>query len=152
MEKLTEIYNELLEMGVTVQSGSYHLDGGQDAFAIKVGQHFGIFLDIDRIRTLADEKEATSHEWAHVKADATYGVDAPPDVKARAENRAARTQIEKILPFEEMREAMRKGYTSAYDLAEYFAVTEATVNRAYAYYTGPKGLKFDDCAGSIWIQ
>lgn len=142
MEKLTEIYNELLDMGVTVQSGSYNLDGGQDAFVIKMGPHFGIYLDIDRIRTLAEEKEATSHEWAHVKADATYGVDAPPDVKARAENRAARVQIEKILPFSELREAMHRGYTSTYELAEYFSVTEKTVARAYAYYTGPKGLNF----------
>lgn len=142
MEKLTEIYNELMAMGVLIIHGRFGLSGNTDSTTIKAGGRFGVFLDTVRIRTGAQELDAASHEWAHIVSDATYGVNAPPDVVAKAETRATRTQIERVLPYREMLQAMKAGDTTAFALAEHFGITEDLVHKAYDYYTGPCGLQF----------
>lgn len=142
MEKLTELYQDLYNMGAKLFTGSYGMSEGTDATAICVDGMYGIFLDIDRIRTIPQEIESVSHEWAHVEGDATYGVNADPVTKARAEDRATRKQIERICSYDEMLKAMRHGYTTTYELADQLNVTENIVKKAYAYYTGPCGLSF----------
>ncbi len=142
MEKLTEIYNELMAMGVLIFHGRYGFSGKTDSVTIKAGGRFGVFLDDARIRTSAQELDAASHEWAHIVSDATYGVNAPAAVKQRAETRATRTQIERVLPYCEMLQAMKAGDTTAFALAEHFGITEELVHKAYDYYTGPCGLQF----------
>ena len=89
MEKLTEIYNELIAMGALIFHGSYDLSGSCDSTTIKVGGRFGVFMDDVKIRTRAQELDAASHEWAHIVSDATYGVDAPAAVRMKAETRSA---------------------------------------------------------------
>lgn len=142
MEKLTEIYNELIAMGALVFHGRYGLSGNCDSVTIKVGGRFGVFMDDAKIRTRAQELDAASHEWAHIVSDATYGVDAPAGTVMKAETRATRTQIERVLPYIEMLKAMRAGDTTAFALAERFGITEDLVHKAYDYYTGPCGLTF----------
>ena len=141
-EKLTELYNELLSAGVLVFSGSYHLKGDCDSVIVSDGARYGIFLDIDKIRTVAQESEAVSHEWAHYATGATYTFDAPPSVRQKAEVRADRAQIEKLLPFDEMRGAIHAGRRQIFELADYFTVSEEMIRNAISYYTGPKGLTF----------
>lgn len=145
MEKLTELYNELLNMGVDVFSGSYHLSGSCDSTVIQINDWFGVFLDIERIRAPIQELEAVAHEWAHITTGATYTVGATNAVIQRAEMRATRAQIKKLLPFDEMRAAMEAGYTERYELAEYFEVPEDLIQQAVDYYTGPCGLSFMEC-------
>lgn len=142
MEKLTEIYNELMTMGVLIFHGRYGLSGKADSVTIKTGGRFGVFLDDARIRTRAQELDAASHEWAHIVSDATYGADAPAAVRMKAETRATRTQIERVLPFHDMLQAMKAGDTTAFALAEHFGITEDLIHKAYDYYTGPCGLQF----------
>lgn len=142
MEKLTEIYNELIAMGALIFHGSYGLSGSCDSITIKVGGRFGVFMDDMKIRTRAQELDAASHEWAHIVSDATYGVDAPAAVRMKAETRATRTQIERVIPYVEMLKAMRTGDATAFALAERFGIPEELVHKAYDYYTGPCGLTF----------
>lgn len=142
-EKLTELYNDLLAGGVLVASGSYHLKDDCDSVIVSDGAgRFGIFLDIEKIRTIAQETDAVSHEWAHWTSGATYPFDAAPAIRQKAETRADRIQIEKLLPFDEMRGVIRGGVTQIYELAEYFSVPEDLIRSAIDYYTGPKGLVF----------
>ena len=143
METLNEVYYDLLAKGVIVFANDYHLSGDCDAATVKVGPHFGVFLDIDRIRTIRQEKEAVIHEWAHIVTDATYGVDAPAAVRQKAEETARRAEIKKLLPFEKMRGVIKAGCTQIYELSEFFNVSEEMVLEAIEYYTGPCGLTFD---------
>lgn len=140
---LNEIYNDLLNRDVLVFSGDYHFSGDCDAATIKINQHFGVFLDIDKIRTLRQEKEAVVHEWAHIACDATYGVDAPASVKQKAETRASRVEIEVSVPFADLRKAIWSGITTTYELSEHFNVTESMIDKAIEYYLGPCGLTFN---------
>ena len=142
MEKLTELYQDLMDNGVSLFTGSYGLSSDTDATVINLGGKFGVFLDIDLIRTVPQEVESVSHEWAHVKSDATYAVDADAVTKAKAENRASKMQIERVCPYSEMLDAMQRGYTTTWELAEQLTVTERLIEKAYNYYTGTCGLSF----------
>lgn len=142
MNKLAEIYQELMDDGVMVQTGSYHLKGDCDSVCVSDGTHHGIFLDIEKIRTLAQELEAVSHEWAHLDGGYLYTLDAPYAVRRKAEVKADRAQIRKVIPYEEMNAAIRAGLTEWYELADWFGVSEVFVKRAYDYYTGPCGMSF----------
>lgn len=142
METLNEVYNDLLALDVTFFAAGYHLSGDCDAATVRVGHSYGVFLDIDRIRTIRQEKEAVVHEWAHITTDATYCIDAPAAVRQRAEETARRAEIKKLLPFERMRGVIKAGYTQIYELSEIFNVSEDMVTEAIEYYTGPCGLTF----------
>lgn len=141
-DRLTEIYKELQDGGVFLSSGSYHLKGECDSIVVCDGIRYGIFLDIDKIQTLVQEKEAVSHEWAHIVTGATYTFDVPPAVRQKAERRAEVAKIKKLLPFDELRGAIKNGYNTIFELSEYFMVSEDTVSQAVEYYTGPCGLRF----------
>lgn len=142
LDKLTEIYNEFLEKGISVFTGDYNLSDDCDSVVIKYRGRYGVFLDIEKIRTYAQELEAVSHEYAHIETGTTYSIDAPYIVRRKAETRATRAQIKKLLPFNEVREAIRNGYTEPYQLAEFFSVSERFVRQALEYYSGPCGYSF----------
>jgi hypothetical protein len=142
MNRLAEIYQELMDKGVLVKTGSYHLKGKCDSVCVSDGKHYGIFLDIEKVRTLAQELEAVSHEWAHIDTGALYTLDAPYHVRRKAEVKADRAQIRKVIPFADMDAAIRAGLHEWYELADYFGVSEVFVHKAYEYYTGPCGLTF----------
>ena len=141
-QRLNDCYNDFLRNDVLVFSGSYHFSGSADAAVIKSGNSWGVFLDIDKIRTPRQELHAVVHEWSHWQTDSTYGLDAPPAVKKKAEETARRAEIKKLLPFDKMRGVIRGGITQIYELSEYFNVDEDMIRQALAYYTGPCGLTF----------
>lgn len=78
----------------------------------------------------------------HCMTGSFYNPYALYDERQRNENRANRWMFRNVLPFEEMREAMRSGIVTWWEMAERFGVTEDTVKKAYQYYTGPCGLEF----------
>lgn len=139
---LIETYADLLRRGVKFFSGTYSFDCGADACTIRIGEQFGLFLDCSKILTSRDEKKAVVHEWAHITGNATYGVDSPPAVRQKAETYAERKEIKKLVPLDKLRKALRSGYTTISDLAEYFDLDEEDIGRALAYYTGPCGVVF----------
>lgn len=141
MQRQMEIYNEMLNAGVMLHAGSYHLGGDTDALTIKMDERFAVFLDIEKIRTAVQELEATSHEWAHIEDDATYGVDAPYWLVQRAETKAERSQIRRIVPFDELQSMVVSGQ-SEWEIAEQLCVSVPFLRKAIEYYTGPCGLTF----------
>lgn len=142
MDRLTEVYTELDDMGARVFHGSYHLKGKCDSVCISNGTLHGVFLDTDKIKTYAQELEAVSHEWAHLDGGYLYALDASPWTKRKAEVKADRAQIRRVLPFDELATLVRAGL-STWELAERFRVSEKLINKAIAYYTGPCGLTFE---------
>ena len=134
MERLTEIYEDMARSGIFLSSGSYHLKGDCDSIVVRDGENFGVFLDIDKIRTIVQEKEAVSHEWAHILTGTTYSFDDPPEVKARAENRADKRQIRLLIAENELLDAISDGYTEIWELAERFNVSEDLMRKALHLY------------------
>ena len=142
MEVLNEVYNDLLTRGVMLFAQDYRGKGASDATVIKYKGRFAVFLDIDQIRTLRQEKEAVVHEWAHIACDATYALDAPAAIRQKAEERAHRTELKRLVPFDALNQAVTNGITEPFDLSELFNVSEQTVLDAVALYTGPMGMAF----------
>ena len=135
---LAEIYAILIKKGVRCFSGDYGLEAGADAVVIKMDDSWGMFLDDRRIRTTAEETVAVSHELAHIVKDATYGIDAPVELRRLAEQKAERWQIETMLPWTVLARHLRRGL-AMWEIAEAEGVTEAFVREAIAYYTERKG-------------
>jgi len=141
MDKLTEVYDDLNEMGVHIFHGSYHLKGGCDSVCVSNGKKHGVFFDTDKIKTYSQELEAASHEWAHLDGGYLYSFDASPWTKRKAEVKADRAQIRRIIPFEDLAPLIRAGL-QPWELAERFHVSETMVRKAIQYYTGPCGFHF----------
>lgn len=150
MPKLAELYEDLYNLGAVLVAEYAPLPGDADATVVEADGRYGVFYDLNLIDSMAKERVAAAHEWAHIATGATYTLGATPAMVQAAERKATRAQIKKLLPFEEMRAAMDAGYTEVWELAEYFEVPEEFIRQAIDYYTGPCGLSFqkilpDDC-------
>jgi hypothetical protein len=99
-----------------------------------------IAMDPEKVHGQGDEKYKLAHELGHSLTGAFYSSATPMDEKGRAEQRADRWAIECLLPFPALEEAVASGRTQLYDLAEFFQLPQAFLEKAIAYYTGPKGL------------
>lgn len=135
---LAEIYAALVLRGVRCYSGDYDLDAGADAVVIKLGEAWGLFLDDRRIRSTAEEKVAVSHELAHIEENATYGIEAPAELRQKAEALADRRQIESVLPWRVLSRHLRRGLR-IWEIAEAEAVTEDFVKKAVDYWMEQRG-------------
>lgn len=142
MDKLAEVYRDLTDMGAHIFHGSYHMKGKCDSVAISDGKRYGVFLDTEKITTYSQELEAVSHEWAHLDGGYMYSLGASYYVKRKAEVKADRAQIRRIVPFDELAPLVRDGL-QPWELSERFCVSEKMIQKAIAYYTGPCGLTFD---------
>ena len=84
--------------------------------------------------TLADEKVKLAHELGHCETGSFYNRWATCDIRRKHERRANRWAYEKLVPEDELWDAIRQGYREPWELADYFGVTEAFLRHAIAYY------------------
>lgn len=136
---------DLYSMAEDEQIGIYAFDLGEiTAMSIEHEDwSCDIALDLSDIDTYAEEKAYLAHEMGHCMTGSFYNRYSPFDVRQRHENKADRWAIKSVCPYAEMLEAMRDGYTTPWELADRFSVTEAFIEKAYAYYTGACGLSFN---------
>lgn len=141
MYKLYDIYSELYANGILMFDTSLPFS---DATVIEVDGTYGLFIDTSQLKTIADETVSVAHEAGHIFTGSTHVLDSPYAIIAQHENRANKWAIKKLLPFDEMKEAMKHGITTRYGLAEHFGVTEDFVQSAFDYYIYSCGLRFYD--------
>ncbi len=134
MEILNEIYNELYDEGVYFHTGDYGLDGECDSVIVSDGRHFGIFLDIEKVRTPLQEKMAVGHEYGHYRTGSLYPLDADEVTRRKAENRADKAQIQRLIPKSDYKAALDEGCRNTWELAEHFNVTEDFMRKVVTYY------------------
>lgn len=101
-----------------------------------------IVIDPLRVRSMRDEAEKLAHELGHCATGGFYARHAPLEERRRQEVRADRWAIQHVLPFELLREAIWAGRETLNELADYFELSEAFIQKAIDYYTGPCGLSF----------
>lgn len=83
----------------------------------------------------AEERTHLGHEVGHCVKGAFYNRYAARDVRKKHENRADKWAIQKLVPVDELDEAVAEGYTEMWQLAEYFGVTEDFMRKAVCWYT-----------------
>lgn len=104
------------------------------AATIELNGIYGIFLDPDQLNTSAEELCAVAHELGHCMTGSTHQLSSPLDMVERHEYRADKYAIHRILPAQQISEAIQAGYTELWQLAEYFDVTESFLKRALDIY------------------
>lgn len=104
-----------------------------------------IAIDPFKLSSSADEKTKLAHELGHCMTGSFYNRYAAADIRQRHENRADKWAIKKLIPEDELEEAVACGYTEAWELAERFNVTEDFMKKAMCWYV--HGTLAEDALG-----
>lgn len=93
-----------------------------------------IVMDVDRLSNSTEELVCLTHEIGHYETGSFYNIHTPYDIRRKHEVRADRWAIKKLVPKDELAEAIECGITEPWELADYFEVTEEFVKKACEYY------------------
>lgn len=97
------------------------------------GQCF-IAIDPYALLSTADEKTKLGHEIGHCLTGGFYNRHSGLDIRQRHENHADKWEIKKLIPKDELDEAVAEGYTEVHDLSDYFDVSEDLMRKALCWY------------------
>lgn len=130
--KLNELYDLADALDVDVEAFSF---GAREALSVQFGpDDYLIALDPFKLQSNAGEKTKLAHELGHCATGAFYNERSGCDLRERHEYRADKWAIKKLVPLDELTEAVADGHTEIYDLAELFGVTEDFMRKATEYY------------------
>lgn len=93
-----------------------------------------IAMDPFALESTAQEKVLLGHELGHCITGSFYNRYSDFDIRAKHEHRADKWAIKKLVPKDELEEAVAHGITEPWDLAEYFDVTEDFIKKAVKLY------------------
>ena len=122
--KTEELYNLCDSTGIDVIFGFFPA-----CKSLSIPAHIALDYDLSG----AEETVCLAHEIGHVMRGAFYGMNSTALDRQRAENRADRWAIKKLVPAAELKQALKKGY-QIYEIAEMFSVTEQLIGKACALY------------------
>lgn len=114
-----------------------------DCYALKYNPSISImnsdgncFIAIDPMQLLSDtdEKMKLAHELGHCETGAFYNINTSLQNRGQCEHRADVWAIKKLIPKDELNEAVKNGHNELWELAEYFDVPEPFVKKAIDYY------------------
>ena len=80
------------------------------------------------------ERVHLGHELGHCVTGSFYNIHAAVDSRRRHENRADTWAVLRLIPVDDLDDAVAQGCTELWELAERFGVTEDFVKKAVCYY------------------
>ena len=131
MNKLFSIYDELRNMNVKFFE-QHQLDA--PAITIEIDCNYAIFVNPDKIHSIAEETCIAAHEAGHIMTGATHKVSSSLDLIEWHEYKAMRWAIQKLIPYDQFCLALRHGIRKTWELAEYFTVTEDFIRETIQFY------------------
>lgn len=132
MMNLVELYQDCERKGIEVDY--FPMTCG---VAVSFPEGF-IAIDTDKIKNSIEEKEILAHEESHIETGSFYNFYSPIDIKGKHERRAEINTIKKLVPVDELKEAVSCGFMEIWDLAEYFDVSDEFMTNAVKYYKDNK--------------
>lgn len=96
--------------------------------------NYGIAINPKKVKTLSEEKCCVAHETGHCMTGSFYNRYSPYDVRKKHENQADKWAIHHLIPEDQLQDAVENGYTTVWELAEYFDVTENLMKKAICLY------------------
>ena len=84
--------------------------------------------------TQPGERVHLGHELGHCLTGSFYNIPSPADLRGRHENRADKWAIRRLIPVDQLDDAIAAGHTELWDLADYFGVTEPFLKKALCLY------------------
>lgn len=131
MQCLADVYEKIQNEKIEVFTCSMK---PCDAATVEVEGEYGIFIDRKKITNKQDEFMALSHEYGHCKSGATHELCSPYQLIGQHENRANRAAVHEFLPYEKLINAVNKGNTESWQLAEYLDMPEQFIKMAIDLY------------------
>ena len=125
---LLEIYQDCDKKGIDI-----------DYYPMKIAKSLAfpegwIVIDVDKIDNSIEEKEILAHEEAHIETGSFYNVYSSLDIKAKHERKAEKATIKKLIPKNELIDAIQCGFIDHWELAEYFGVSDKFMLKAMEFY------------------
>lgn len=104
--------------------------------SLSINQNGTCYIAINPImlNSIADEKVKLAHELGHCCTGSFYNQYSPCDIIGRHERRADKWAIKKLIPKDELINAIKHGYVEIWQLAEHFEVTDDFMSKAIEYY------------------
>lgn len=84
------------------------------------------------------------HELGHLHTGALHKVSSPFQLIEQNEYRADADSFKRYLPPDELKNAMRNGYTTPWELADYFNLDEEYIQKALDYWAQCRGVNFNE--------
>ena len=81
-----------------------------------------------------EEAVHLAHELGHCITGSFYNRYSEFDIMAKSEHKAEKWAIKKLVPEDELEEAVKHGFTESWELSEYFDVTVPFMQKAINYY------------------
>lgn len=131
MRCLSDIYNKI--SGNNIELFSYEMVD-KDAVTIRYRDIYGIFVDYRKLNNSEAEFMALSHEYGHCKSGTTHKLHSSYQLIEQHENRANRAAVHELLPYESLIDAVNKGNTELWQIAEYLDIPEAFAKMAIDVY------------------
>lgn len=100
---------------------------------------YAIFLDFTKIKSTRLMRGVCFHELGHAATGALHKVNSPFETVERSEYRANRWTAEHFLTADAFREAVAAGCSELWQLAEYFDLPEADVEKALTFWVERRG-------------
>ena len=93
-----------------------------------------VAIDPLKIQSENDERNKLAHEMGHCCTGAFYNQYSGYDCRQRHENKADKWALLRIIPVDELDDAIAAGCTELWELAERFSVPEQFMQKAVCYY------------------
>ena len=91
-------------------------------------------LDPEILDGNVQERVHLGHELGHCATGSFYSIHTAVDCRQRHENRADKWAVQILIPVEELDDAIARGCTEVWELAEHFGVTEDFIRKTVCYY------------------
>ena len=93
-----------------------------------------IIVDDKKVKGQVAENTVLIQELGHYMSGAYYRTNSPYELIEKMEHKADKKAWEEFFPYEEIKELMKKGYTTVTQLAEYYDVEAPYMARCINYY------------------
>ncbi len=130
MSKLEELEDKLQERGIVVQEVQLE---EVTACTVRMNGQEAIFIDKTKIKNKTHEHIVLAHEFCHIETGAFYRFNDSPIIKAKCEYRAHKMEAKMLVPIEEFKLLLKRGYQK-WEIAAFFEVDESVIDLAYQIY------------------
>ena len=131
MTAVEELCEEILVANIQLYN---HTTEASKAVTLEYRGQYGIFVDDRRVATQAEMLETPAHEYGHCTLGATHKACSSLDRIEKHEYLANKFSVHKLLPFDDLMDALHRGYREVWELAEYFGLTEYFIILALNIY------------------
>ena len=129
--ELNELYELAENSGVQVMD--FALPENK-AVTINMGENCYVGVDPEVFGRQCEEKVILAHEMGHIATGGFYDQNIDETARKKHEARAEKWAIERLVPKDALKKAIKNGCSDIESLAQHFSVTEKYMSQVLIYY------------------